>query len=135
MPRPSASATYPGDDFDADTAYGGSAHEARFDANERRVRRGFWTTMKRAASHVPFAEELVAAYYCALDRRTPFRVRAMLLGAIAYFVMPVDMVPDLLAGIGFTDDVTVLLGVLGVIRAHITEDHRSAARQALDRSA
>ena len=132
MPRPSASATYPGDDFDADTAYGGFAHEGRAESNERRVRRGFWPTLKRAAGHVPFAEELVAAYYCALDRRTPMRVRAMLLGALAYFVMPVDMVPDLLAGIGFTDDVTVLLGVLGVVRAPITEDHRTAARQAFD---
>lgn len=132
MPRSSASTTYPGDDFDADAAMGGFGSESRAEANERRVRRGFWPTLRRAARHVPFAEELVAAYYCALDRRTPFRVRAMLLGALAYFVLPTDMVPDLLLGIGFTDDVTVLLGVLGVVRAHINEDHRTAAREALE---
>jgi uncharacterized membrane protein YkvA (DUF1232 family) len=133
MPSPSASAGHPGADFDADAATGGFAREDRAEANEKRVRRGFWPTLRRAARHVPFSEELVAAYYCALDRRTPFRVRAMLLGALAYFVMPADMVPDILAGIGFTDDVTVLLGVLGVVRAHIGEDHRTAARAALDR--
>lgn len=133
MPRPSASATYPGDEFAADCAPGGFASEAGAEANEQRVRRGFWPTLRRAARHVPFSEELVAAYYCALDRRTPMRVRAMLLGALAYFVLPTDMVPDLLAGIGFTDDVTVLLGVLGVVRAHISEDHRTAARSALAR--
>ena len=133
MPRPSASAAYPGDDFDAETAYRGMGDEARAEANERRVRRGFWPTMKRAARYLPFAEELVAAYYCALDRRTPVRVRAMLLGALAYFVLPIDLVPDILAGVGFTDDVTVLLGVLGLVRAHITDDHRNAAREALVR--
>ncbi len=133
MPRPSASATYSGDEFDADSAPGGFASEARAEANEKRVRRGFWPTLRRAARHVPFSDELVAAYYCALDRRTPIRVRAMLLGALAYFVLPTDMVPDLLVGIGFTDDVTVLLGVLGVVRAHINEDHRAAARASLER--
>lgn len=101
------------------------------DRKEARVRRGFWPTLKRAARHVPFLDELVAAYYCALDRRTPMRVRAMLLGALAYFVLPVDAVPDILAGIGFTDDVTVLLGVIGLVRAHIRDEHRAAAKAAL----
>lgn len=101
-------------------------------AREARVRRGFWPTLKRAARHVPFLDELVAAYYCALDRRTPTRVRAMLIGALAYFVLPIDAVPDILAGIGFTDDVTVLLGVIGLVRAHIRDEHRMAARRALD---
>ena len=101
-------------------------------AREARVRRGFWKTLKRAARHVPFLDELVAAYYCALDRRTPTRVRAMLIGALAYFVLPIDAVPDILAGIGFTDDVTVLLGVIGLVRAHIRDEHRLAARRTLD---
>lgn len=101
-------------------------------AREARVRRGFWPTLKRAARHVPFLDELVAAYYCALDRRTPTRVRVMLIGALAYFVLPIDAVPDVLAGIGFTDDVTVLLGVIGLVRAHIRDEHRLAARRTLD---
>jgi uncharacterized membrane protein YkvA (DUF1232 family) len=100
-------------------------------ARETRVRRRFWPTLKRAARHVPFLDELVAAYFCALDRRTPNRVRAMLLAALAYFVLPVDAVPDILAGIGFTDDVTVLLGAIGLVRSHITDEHREAARRAL----
>jgi len=99
---------------------------------EARVRRGFWPTVKRAARHVPFLDELVAAYYCALDRRTPTRVRLMLLGALAYFVLPIDAVPDVLAGIGFSDDITVLLGAIGLVRAHITAEHRAAAKAALD---
>jgi len=37
---------------------------------ERQVRAKFWPTFKRAARQVPFSRDLVAAYYCAIDRRT-----------------------------------------------------------------
>jgi uncharacterized membrane protein YkvA (DUF1232 family) len=115
----------------ADVKFGEILEPEDDEARERRVRQGFWSTFRRAARHIPFATELVAAYYCALDRGTPLRVRAMLLAALAYFVLPFDAVPDLLVGIGFTDDVTVLLATIGLVRAHITEVHREAARQAL----
>ena len=98
---------------------------------EQRVRAGFWATLRRAAGAVPFSEDLVAAYYAALDPATPRRVRLTLLAALAYFVMPFDIVPDLLPLIGFTDDVTVLLTAIGMVATHITPEHREAARRAL----
>jgi uncharacterized membrane protein YkvA (DUF1232 family) len=104
---------------------------AENDRREERVRAQFWRTLKRAARQVPFADELVAAYFCALDERTPARVRATLLAALAYFVMPLDVVPDFMVGLGFTDDVAVLAAALAAIREHITPAHRHAARQAL----
>jgi uncharacterized membrane protein YkvA (DUF1232 family) len=97
----------------------------------RRVRRKFWQTMKRAARQIPFMEDVVAAYYCALDTSTPTRVRGVLLAALAYFVLPVDMIPDFVAGFGFTDDVAVLTAAITAVRTHITPAHRAAARQAL----
>jgi uncharacterized membrane protein YkvA (DUF1232 family) len=100
-------------------------------ARERRVRKGFWKTLRRAVRAIPFAEELVAGYYCALDPATPPRVRAILLGALAYFVLPLDAIPDLLAAVGFTDDVTVLVATLALVKAHIRPVHREAARRAL----
>ncbi len=116
---------------DADVKFGeilGPEEEA---AQERRVRGKFWSTFRRAARAVPFSEDLVAAYYCALDRETPHRVRAVLLAALAYFVLPFDAVPDILAGVGFADDVTILLAAISTVRAHITPRHRAAAREAL----
>ena len=98
---------------------------------EKVVRRGFWRTLKRAARYLPFTDELVAGYYCALDSKTPLRVRATLLGALAYFVMPVDVIPDFIVGTGFADDATVLLGALSLVRAHITSAHRAAADEVL----
>ncbi|MHA1157197.1 MAG: YkvA family protein [Alphaproteobacteria bacterium] len=97
----------------------------------KRVRAKFWATFRRAARVIPFSEDLVASYFCAFDSQTPARVRATLLAALAYFVLPLDAIPDLLAGIGFTDDVTVLVAAIAMVRAHITPVHRQAARKAL----
>lgn len=99
---------------------------------ERRVRQTFWRTLKRAARQVPFMEDVVAGYYCALDTRTPARVKGILLAALAYFVLPFDSIPDFLVGFGFTDDVAVLAAAIAAVRSHITPAHRLAARQALD---
>ncbi len=97
----------------------------------QRVRGKFWSTFRKAARAIPFSEELVAAYYCALDPATPARVRAVLIGALAYFVLPIDGRPDFILGLGFTDDATILLAAIGLVRAHITPVHREAARRAL----
>ena len=64
------------------------------------VRRRFSIKLKRVAAKLPFAEELLAAYYCAFDRQTPRHVQAALLGAIAYFIIPFDFVTDVLPGAG-----------------------------------
>ncbi|MEM8664357.1 MAG: YkvA family protein [Pseudomonadota bacterium] len=101
-------------------------------ADERRVRKGFWRTLRRAANQIPFTHDLVAAYYCAIDPAVPFRVRATLLGALAYFVAPIDALPDFIVGVGFTDDATVLLGAITMVAAHITAAHRERARKALE---
>lgn len=102
-------------------------------ANERRVRAGFWKKVARFAGRLPFVEDLVAAYYCALDSNTPLRVRAILLAALAYFIMPADLIPDLILGLGFTDDATVIATAVAMAYSHITVDHRAAARRVLQK--
>src|SRR4051812_50073501 len=72
--------------------------------DEETVRRGFWRKLKRFAARLPFTEDLLAAYYCAHDRDTPFQVKAALLGALAYFVLPFDVIPDMMPMLGFADD-------------------------------
>ncbi len=100
---------------------------------EKRVRDNFWRTARKAARYVPFMEDVVAAYFAALDSRTPTRVRGTLLAALAYFVMPIDLVPDFIVGFGFTDDLAVLTAAVTAIQGHIKPSHRNAARDALDR--
>ena len=97
------------------------------------VRKHFWRKLKRVAVQLPFAEDLLAAYYCAFDRQTPRHVQAALLGAIAYFILPFDFVPDMLPVLGFTDDAAVLATAMRMVATHITPEHREAARAALKR--
>jgi uncharacterized membrane protein YkvA (DUF1232 family) len=103
-----------------------------FSERERKVRRDFWAKLKRFAARVPFAQDLVAAYYCALYPATPIRVRGMLLAAVAYFILPTDFIPDILGGLGFADDMALLTAVIGLVSSHITPTHRAAAARALD---
>lgn len=104
-----------------------------FAERERKVRRDFWIKLKRFAGKVPFVEDIVAGYYCALDPATPTRVRGMLLASIAYFILPLDFVPDVVAGLGFADDAALVTAVLALVSSHITPTHRAAAARALDK--
>lgn len=99
--------------------------------NEKTVSDGFWRKLLKVAGRVPFAEEAAAAWFCARDPETPTRVRAMLLAALAYFVTPVDLIPDFVAVFGFTDDATVLMAALGLVSSYMKPRHRKAAREAL----
>ena len=99
--------------------------------DEEGLKRRFWDKLKRVAGKVPFAEDLVAAFFCATDPSTPSRVRLILLGAIAYFVFPADAVTDLLPLFGFADDAAVLAAAITQVAGSITEEHKERARNAL----
>ena len=102
------------------------------DRKEENVRRNFWKKLKRVLGRIPFAEDLVSAYFCAMDKETPSSVRATLMGALAYFILPIDIIPDFILGVGYTDDAAILAAAISAVAAHIKPKHRDAAKQALN---
>ncbi len=98
---------------------------------QARIRVKFWPTVKKALRIIPFMDEVVAAYFAMLDPQTPVRARLILIGALAYFVLPFDLVPDFIFGVGFFDDASILAAAIASVRSSITDDHREVARQAL----
>jgi uncharacterized membrane protein YkvA (DUF1232 family) len=110
-----------------------AANADRLARDEDTVRRGFWRKARRFAARVPFAEDLLAAYYCAFDRDTPMQVKAALVGALAYFVLPLDAMPDIMPLLGFADDAAILATALRMVANHIRPAHREAARRAMKR--
>ena len=96
-----------------------------------RVRARFWPTVKKALRTIPFIDEVVAAYYAMLDPATPTSARLTLIAALAYFVTPFDFVPDIILGVGFLDDASVLAAAIAAVSSSIKEEHREAARRAL----
>ena len=110
-----------------------SYDSGKFERDRRRVEKGFWPKLRRIAGRIPFVDELLAAYYCAVDPATPMRAKAVLMAALAYFVLPFDAVPDFLALFGFADDAAVVYAAVKMVAKHITPGHREKARTALDK--
>lgn len=108
-----------------------SGEDAGAHADEAHVRKHFWGALKRIARNTPFAQDLVAAFYCARDSRTPLKVRMILFGALGYFILPLDAVSDLLPLVGFTDDIAVLTLAIATVSSAIRPEHRGLAAQAL----
>jgi uncharacterized membrane protein YkvA (DUF1232 family) len=108
----------PGEDFDREKS-------------ARKVQSRFWPVFRKAFRQIPFSRDVVACYYCAFDPATPTRVKAILLAALAYFVLPFDAVPDILALVGFSDDIAVLAAAIGTVRAHLKAEHYEKADTAL----
>lgn len=101
--------------------------------NEMRVARGFWPKIQRTAARIPFADQALAAWYAARDPQTPIAAKGMIFAGLAYFVMPVDAIPDIFAGIGYTDDAAVIAALLATLGANIKRRHRDQAEDAVQR--
>jgi len=98
--------------------------EAKFGAD-------FMARLQRVAKRIPFADDLLAAWFCARDPATPRRVRLTLLAALGYFVLPIDAIPDIMPLIGFTDDAAVIAAAIAAVAGSITPEHRERARKAI----
>lgn len=101
--------------------------------NETRVKHGFWPKITRTAARIPFADQALAAWYAARDPETPLAAKGMIFAGLAYFVMPIDTIPDVFAGIGFTDDAAVIAALLATVGANIKRRHRDQAEEAVKR--
>ena len=101
--------------------------------DEVRVSRGFWPKLRRTAARIPFADQLLSVWFAARDPETPTTAKGIMVGALAYFVLPTDAIPDVFAGIGFTDDAAVIAAVLATLGPHVKRRHREAAKGALER--
>lgn len=109
-----------------------SGDEDKNAEREKTLREKFWFKFRANANRIPFMEDVASAYYCALDPQTPNKVRGILLAALAYFILPLDAVPDFLLGFGLTDDITVLTLAFTAISGNIKDSHRAAAKKALE---
>jgi uncharacterized membrane protein YkvA (DUF1232 family) len=105
--------------------------ESEQEKRARKVQAGFWPTFRKAVRQLPFSRDVVAGFYCAIDPASPRRVRGILLAALAYFVLPFDAIPDLLAVVGFSDDLAVLAAAISAVRVHLLPRHYERADKAL----
>jgi uncharacterized membrane protein YkvA (DUF1232 family) len=103
----------------------------RMTNDEAGLRRRLWRKLLREAANLPFAEEVLTAHYCAFDHKTPVYVKAVLVGAIVYFVVPDHLIPKYVSLIGLADDAVVIAVAIKAVSTHIKPEHREAARRTL----
>ena len=101
--------------------------------NEVRVQTGFWPKFRRVAAKIPFARDLLAVYYSARDDETPIQAKGLMFAALAYFVLPTDLLPDFIAGLGYTDDAAVLFALFNVVGRAVKPWHRQKAADTIRR--
>ena len=99
----------------------------KLQADAEIVEDSFWQKLRRNLGRIPFTDDAIAAYYCAMDPATPTKAKAIIFGALVYFITPTDVIPDILIP-GFTDDAAILAAALGMVRGHITDGHYRKAR-------
>ena len=57
--------------------------------------------------------------------------KAMIIGTLGYFVLPVDLLPDAIAGVGYTDDIAAITATITALASCITEDIQNEAKEQL----
>lgn len=106
------------------------------EANERTPysEEAFWGKIKKfgkkAGCKVVYAALLL--FYCLKDKKVPPWAKTVIIGALAYWISPLDAIPDLMPVAGYTDDLGTLLAALGVVATHINDDIRQKARVKLN---
>lgn len=100
-----------------------------YDRQVQYVQEGFWSKAKRYAAKVPFAKEVLSMYYCSIDPATPVKAKATAIAAIAYWILPIDLIPDFVPVAGFADDATAVFIAYKALSGQITDEHRDKAEQ------
>lgn len=91
----------------------------------------FLARARRLAGRLPFVRHGVAMFHALRDDATPIASKALIVGALAYFMLPMDVIPDFLVGLGFTDDAAVMIATLRTISSHLKPKHYERADETL----
>ncbi len=92
---------------------------------------GFWETLLQYAKLAgrDVVERALQLYYTAQSKDVPTWARAMIYGALGYFITPIDAIPDLTPIVGYTDDLGVLVATMAAVLAYVTPEIMERAAQ------
>lgn len=93
----------------------------------------FWDKVKKygkkAGASVVYAVLLL--YYTLKKPEVPVKTKAMIIGALGYFILPFDLIPDFVFGIGYADDLGALGAAIIQVAMHIDADIKDKSREKL----
>jgi uncharacterized membrane protein YkvA (DUF1232 family) len=88
-----------------------------------------WNTLKRvviAASRKTLLSALIL-FYCLQDHDTPRWAKGVIIGALGYLILPTDLIPDIIPGMGYGDDWGAIVAALGTVAAYVKDEHKAKA--------
>jgi uncharacterized membrane protein YkvA (DUF1232 family) len=90
----------------------------------------FWNKLKRFAHSAgeDVVERALLLFYALKSPKTPKWAKTVVLGALAYFIMPMDAIPDVVPVVGYTDDLGALAAALVAVRLYVTDDMKEMAK-------
>ncbi len=93
----------------------------------------FWKKVKSVALKAGYEviRTALILYYCLCDPDTPAPAKAVIAGALGYFILPIDAIPDVTPVVGYSDDLMALMLAMAIVAAHIKPEHRSKAEEKL----
>jgi uncharacterized membrane protein YkvA (DUF1232 family) len=93
----------------------------------------FWNKVVKYAKAAgqEVVEKALLLYYAAQNQQTPAWAKATIYGALGYFILPLDAIPDVLPGVGYTDDLGVIAAAITAVSMYITDDVKRQASQKL----
>ena len=91
----------------------------------------FWAKIKGYALTAgrEVIEKALLLYYALIDSDTPIWAKTVIVGALGYFITPIDAIPDLTPVVGYSDDLGALASALAIVAAHIKPEHKTKAQE------
>ena len=84
----------------------------------------------KASKKIAYAVLLL--YYTLQKDNVPLKAKAVIIGAIGYFITPIDVIPDFLPFVGYTDDFGALMMALATVYMYIDIDVKNKGRNQLE---
>lgn len=97
--------------------------------------RRLWRTLRKVAACAGRKTVFSALilFYCLKDHDTPTWAKGVIIGALGYLILPVDLIPDIIPGAGYGDDWGAIVAALGTVAAYIKDEHKAKAQAQIER--
>ena len=91
----------------------------------------FWLKVKLFAKKAgrEVIDNALCLYYAAKRPDTPKWAKTVIFGALAYFISPIDAIPDLTPIMGFSDDLGALVAALAMVSMYVDDGVKNQAAE------
>lgn len=84
----------------------------RVEEDSEFVQENLWTKLERTGKKISFAKDIIALFRYMMDSDVAWYRKSIVVGALVYFISPIDTIPDIAPLIGYLDDLGVITAVL-----------------------